>query len=46
MKRSRWIALTVTAFAPMLAKAGVSESTLRHILVENPRRFLSVIPRG
>jgi phosphotriesterase-related protein len=38
------IALTVTQFAPMLAKAGVSEATLRQILVDNPRRFLAVIP--
>jgi phosphotriesterase-related protein len=38
------IALTVTAFAPMLAKAGVSEAVLRRILVDNPRRFLTVSP--
>jgi phosphotriesterase-related protein len=40
------IGLTVTAFAPMLAKAGVSEATLRKILVDNPRRFLAVVPRS
>ena len=34
----------MTAFAPMLAKAGVSEATLRRILVDNPRRFLAVVP--
>ena len=39
------IALTVTAFAPMLAKAGVGEATLRKILVDNPRRFLAVTPK-
>jgi phosphotriesterase-related protein len=39
------IALTVTQFVPMLAKAGVSEATLRKILVDNPRRFLAVTPR-
>jgi phosphotriesterase-related protein len=38
------IALTVTAFAPMLVRAGVNEATLRHILVDNPRRFLAVTP--
>jgi phosphotriesterase-related protein len=39
------IGLTVTAFVPMLAKAGVSDATLRHILVDNPRRFLAVVPK-
>ena len=39
------IAQTVTAFAPRLLKAGVSEAALRHILVDNPRRFLAVVPR-
>jgi predicted metal-dependent phosphotriesterase family hydrolase len=29
----------------MLAKAGVSEATLRKILVDNPRRFLAVVPK-
>lgn len=38
------IGLTVTQFAPMLAKAGVSEAMRRKILVENPRRFLAVTP--
>ncbi len=33
------IALTVTQFVPMLAKAGVGEAALKHILVDNPRRF-------
>jgi predicted metal-dependent phosphotriesterase family hydrolase len=40
------IALTVTAFAPMLARAGVGEATLRRILVDNPRRFLAVVPKA
>ena len=39
------IGLTVTAFAPMLTKAGVSAATLRRILVDNPRRFLAVVPK-
>jgi len=29
----------------MLTKAGVSDATLRHILVDNPRRFLAVVPQ-
>jgi predicted metal-dependent phosphotriesterase family hydrolase len=29
----------------MLITAGVSEATLRHILVDNPRRFLAVVPK-
>jgi phosphotriesterase-related protein len=40
------IAQTVTVFGPMLLKAGVSEATLRHILVDNPRRFLAFVPRS
>ena len=39
------IAQTVTVFGPMLTKAGVSEATLRKILVDNPRRFLAVTPK-
>ena len=39
------IAQTVTAFAPMLAKAGVSETVLRGILHDNPRRFLAFVPK-
>jgi phosphotriesterase-related protein len=39
------IAMTVTMFGPMLVKAGVSDATLKHILVDNPRRFLAVVPR-
>lgn len=39
------IARAVTVFGPMLTKAGVSESVLRRILVDNPRRFMTVVPR-
>lgn len=34
----------VTVFAPMLLKAGMPESTLKSILVDNPRRFLAFSP--
>ena len=40
------LAQTVTVFGPMLLKAGVSEATLRHVLVDNPRRFLAVVPKA
>jgi phosphotriesterase-related protein len=40
------IAQAVTVFGPMLTKAGVSEATLKHILVDNPRRFLAVVPKN
>lgn len=40
------IAQTATVFGPMLLKAGVSAATLRHILVDNPRRFLAFVPKG
>ena len=40
------VAQTVTVFAPMLVKAGVSEATVKHILEDNPRRFLAVVPKG
>jgi phosphotriesterase-related protein len=40
------IAQTVTVFGPMLLKAGVSEAALRHILVDNSRRFLAFVPKG
>jgi len=39
------IAQTVTVFAPMLVKAGVSEATVTQILEDNPRRFLAFVPR-
>lgn len=40
------IAQTVTVFGPLLLEAGVSEATLRHVLVDNSRRFLAFAPRG
>ena len=40
------IAQTVTVFGPMLLKAGVSEATLRRVLVDNPRRFLAFVPKN
>ncbi len=39
------VAQTVTAFAPLLVKAGVSEASVKHILEDNPRRFLAFVPR-
>src|SRR5262245_20767596 len=40
------LAQTVTVFGPMLLKAGVSEAALRHILVDNSRRFLAFVPKA
>ena len=40
------IAQTVTAFGPMLTKAGVSEATVKKILVDNPKRFLAFSPKN
>ncbi len=37
-------AQTVTVFGPRLLQAGVPEATLRHILVDNPRKFLAFVP--
>jgi len=39
------LAQTATVFGPMLLRAGLPEATLRQILVDNPRRFLAVVPR-
>jgi predicted metal-dependent phosphotriesterase family hydrolase len=39
------LAQTATMFGPMLIKAGMSESTLRAIMIGNPRRFLAFTPR-
>jgi phosphotriesterase-related protein len=36
---------TLTVFVPKLLQAGVSEQAVRRITVENPRRFLSFVPR-
>jgi phosphotriesterase-related protein len=38
------IAQTATVFGPMLLKAGMSEATLRQILVDNPKHFLAFVP--
>jgi phosphotriesterase-related protein len=40
------LAQTATVFGPMLLRAGMSEATLRRILVDNPRRFLAFTPRA
>jgi len=40
------VAQTVTAFAPMLVKAGVSGAVVKHILEDNPRRFLAFVPKS
>jgi phosphotriesterase-related protein len=39
------IAQTATVFGPMLLEAGISESELRQILVDNPKRFLAFVPK-
>jgi len=36
---------TLTVWEPKLREAGVSEETLRGILVDNPRRFLAFVPK-
>ena len=38
-------AKTVTVFVPKLREAGVREEVLHSILVDNPRRFLSFVPK-
>jgi phosphotriesterase-related protein len=38
-------AMTVSVFGPKLLKAGVAQSTLHGILVDNPRRLLAFIPK-
>jgi predicted metal-dependent phosphotriesterase family hydrolase len=38
-------AMAVTVFGPKLRDAGVTQSTLHGILVDNPRRFLAFIPK-
>jgi phosphotriesterase-related protein len=40
------IAQTVTVFAPMLSKAGVSDATIKKVLVDNPRRVLAFVPKS
>jgi len=38
-------AKTVTAFLPKLKAAGASDEVLRHIMVDNSRRFLAFVPK-
>jgi len=38
-------AKTVTVFLPKLKAAGADDETLRHIMVDNPRRFLAFVPK-
>ncbi|HEY1910709.1 MAG TPA: TatD family hydrolase [Vicinamibacterales bacterium] len=40
------IDMTITNFVPRLKRAGVDDRTLRTILVENPRRVLTFVPRA
>jgi len=40
------IDMTITNFVPRLRRAGVNDATLRTVLVENPRRVLSFVPRA
>jgi phosphotriesterase-related protein len=39
------IDMTVMTFVPRLRRAGVTDSIIRKILVENPRRLLTFVPR-
>lgn len=39
------IAQTLTVFAPMLTAAGLDDATLHSILNDNPRRFISFVPK-
>ena len=39
------VARAVTKFVPMLRARGVQEKTINKILVDNPRRFLSFVPK-
>lgn len=39
-------AQTATVFSPMLTDAGLDPATLRMILVDNPKRFLTFAPRA
>jgi phosphotriesterase-related protein len=38
-------AKTITVFLPKLKAAGATDEVLRHIMVDNPRRFLAFAPR-
>jgi len=39
------IDMTITQFVPRLRRAGVDDATIQTILIENPRRVLSFVPR-
>lgn len=39
------LAQAATVFGPMLLNAGMGETALRRILVDNPRRFLAFVPK-
>jgi phosphotriesterase-related protein len=39
------LAQAATVFGPMLIQAGMSETTLRGVMIDNPRRFLAFVPR-
>jgi len=38
-------AKTLTVFVPKLKAAGANDQVLRHIMLDNPRRFLAFVPR-
>lgn len=40
------IDMTVTNFLPQLRRAGVSDATIHKIMVENPKRLLTFVPKG
>lgn len=40
------IDMTITNFVPRLRRAGVTDATLHTLLVENPRRVLTFVPRA
>jgi phosphotriesterase-related protein len=40
------IDMTVTTFVPRLRRAGVSDAIIHKILVENPRRLLTFVPKA
>jgi predicted metal-dependent phosphotriesterase family hydrolase len=37
--------MAVTVFIPQLRKAGANDAVVRKLLIENPRRFLSFVPK-
>ena len=36
-------AYLLQTFVPMLEQAGIAQSTIQQLLIENPRRFLSAV---